>query len=94
MIQSASQTTIESTPTSESGGALRMDGASQWIKECPDTDASPFLKLALLLIVVFCAGSRFLGGPSSTESMFAVAGLGLLYAIGVVALTIRTYRQS
>jgi CobQ-like glutamine amidotransferase family enzyme len=48
----------------------------------------------LPLIVVFCAGSRFLGSPASTASMVAVAGLGLLYAIGVVALTIRTYRQS
>jgi len=85
MIESASQT---STATSQSGGA------SHWITECPDTDASPFLKLALLLIVVFCAGSRFLGSPASTGSMAAVAALGLLYAIGVVALTIRTYRQS
>jgi hypothetical protein len=67
---------------------------SNWVTECPNTDASPFLKLALLLIVVFCAGSRFLGSPASTGSMMAVAGLGLLYAIGVVALTIRTYRQS
>jgi hypothetical protein len=81
MTNSANQT-IERIPT------------SHWVTECPNTDASPFLKLALLLIVVFCAGSRFLGSPASTESMLAVAGLGLLYAIGVVALTIRTYRQS
>lgn len=79
MTESANQT---STPS------------NRWVTECPNTDASPFLKLALLLIVVFCAGSRFLGSPASTESMFAVAGLGLLYVIGVVALTIRTYRQS
>jgi hypothetical protein len=67
--------------------------SSHWVTECPNTDASPFLKLAVLLIVVFCAGSRFLGSPASTESMVAVGGLGFLYAIGVVALTIRTYRQ-
>ncbi len=79
MIESASQTTVDNIPT-------------QWVTECPDIDASPFLKLALLLIAVFCVANRLLGGQ--TFNGFAVAGLGLLYAIGVVALTMRTYRQS
>ena len=80
MMETARQTTSAAT------------NAGRWITECPDNDASPFLKLAVALIVVFCIGSRFLGGQMFSGP--AVAGLGLLYSVGVVALTLRTYRQS
>ena len=79
MINSASQATSTAT------------NAGRWVTECPDNDASPFLKLAAVLIVVFCISSRLLGGQVFSGP--AVAGLGLLYSVGVVALTLRTYRQ-
>jgi hypothetical protein len=85
MIELANHATTNRTTPSVRGG--------QWITECSDGDASPFLKLAIALIVVFCLGSRFVG-QTSGASMAAVAALGLLYSAGVVALTIRTYRQS
>jgi hypothetical protein len=80
MIHPASQVTSTATNT------------GRWVAECTNNDASPFLKLAVVLIVVFCVVGRFLGGPIVSGP--AVGALGLFYSIGVVALTLRTYRQS